>query len=94
MKNTVQVELPREAVTSCLTMTSEKTELFAKSLSRAEMTLNQESVDASVDTSVDILLALGYDFDWVQNKFKPIFQEQLDSFLELNRQKGQLWRFN
>ena len=60
----------------------EKTKILAESLIRWEMTVNEDTIDASVKTAKTLLLHLGYDPTWVEDKFASRFWKNLN---KLNR---------
>lgn len=65
-----------------LMITPEKTKILAESLIRWEMTVNEDTIDASVKTAKTLLLHLGYDPTWVEDKFASRFWKNLN---KLNR---------
>lgn len=65
-----------------LMITPEKTRILAESLIRWEMTANDATIEASVKTAKTLLLHLGYDPTWVEDKFASRFWKNLN---KLNR---------
>lgn len=65
-----------------LTMTPEKTRILAESLIRCEMTINNDTIEASVKTAKTLLLHLGYDPKWVEDKFASKFGKNLDRLIQ------------
>lgn len=65
-----------------LMITPEKTKILAESLIRWEMTVNEDTIDASVKTAKTLLLHFGYDPTWVEDKFASRFWKNLN---KLNR---------
>lgn len=74
-----------------LMITPEKTKILAESLIRWEMTVNEDTIDASVKTAKTLLLHLGYDPTWVEDKFIPRFDRNLT---KLNQNKPKPSRRN
>lgn len=74
-----------------LTITPEKTRILAESLIRCEMTVNEDTIEASVKTAKTLLLHLGYDPTWLENKFIPKFDRNLT---KLNQNKPKPGRRN
>lgn len=72
-------------------ITPEKTKILAESLIRWEMTVNEDTIDASVKTAKTLLLHLGYDPTWVEDKFIPRFDRNLT---KLNQNKPKPSRRN
>lgn len=58
--------------------------LFESNLDSLGMTLNEDAIDASVKTAKTLLLHLGYDPTWVEDKFIPRFDRNLT---KLNQNK-------
>ena len=72
-------------------ITPEKTKILAESLIRCEMTVNEDAIDASVKTAKTLLLHLGYDPTWVEDKFASRFWKNLT---KLNQNKPKPRRRN
>lgn len=56
-----------------LTMTPEKTETFAESLVRCEMTQDESTIASAIKSAKVTLLLLGFDYYWVEREFKDAF---------------------